>query len=706
MSAKDKRYFNRELSWLGFNERVLEEAADPALPLLERVKFLAITASNLDEFFMVRVGGLMLLRGSGSRSRDLTGMTPGQQLRAVLERADEFMKAQYSLLNDTLMSELEAAGVRNVRWEDLAPGQMQHLERYFHESVYPILTPVALPGEEEREEDGDDGVFVPGLRLSLACSLRREGEEVRHAIVPVPGSLPRFLNLPDSPGFAYVTLEELMARFLHTLFPGEEVVSTAVFRVTRNGDIAVQDEEAADLADEMEAILAARKTSGTVRLEISRPVPRELAAVLKRVCRVGRGVVQAVPGLLDLKALMGLASVPGFDEYKITPWPPQASPQVDPAASIFDVISEQDVLLIHPYESFDPVVRLVEEAAEDPDVLAIKQILYRTAGDSRILDALLRAAQAGKQVTVLVELRARFDEARNLDRAEELRRAGAHILYGVRGLKTHAKALLVVRNEGGRLKRYVHFGTGNYNEATARLYTDVSYLTARTEYGADASAFFNAVTGRSREAPYLKLAAAPHTLKSRVIDLIASETERALQGYPARIRAKMNSLQDSDVIDALYEASQAGVPVQLNVRGICCLRPGVKGLSENIEVVSVIDRYLEHARIAMFHQGGRDEVYLSSADWMVRNLEKRIELMVPVEDPAARKRLVRYLAVCFDDNEKARILRPGGGHERRKVVAREKRVRGQQVMFKAARKAAKSARRHLAEGFVPHVPKT
>ena len=350
-------------------------------------------------------------------------------------------------------------------------------------------------------------------------------------------------------------------------------------------------------------------------------------------------------------------------------------------------------------------MRLVQEAADDPDVVAIKQILYRTASDSRIIDALIRAAENRKHVTVLVELKARFDEARNLGRAEELRRAGAHIIYGVRGLKTHAKALLVVRNEGGRLKRYVHFGTGNYNETTAKLYTDISYLTARTEYGADASAFFNTVTGRSRVAHYRKIAAAPHTMKPRILDLIQSESERAAQGQPARIMAKMNSLQDTEVIEALYHASQAGVEIRLNVRGICCLKPGVKGLSENIQVVSIIDRYLEHARIFLFHQGGRDEIHIGSADWMTRNLEKRIELLVPVEDPAARKRLLRYLRACFEDNTKARILKADGTHTRKLRGPREKARRAQEELAREARNAARAARRHLAEGFVPHVPK-
>jgi len=702
-AAHPPRYFNRELSWLAFNERVLEEARDHSLPLLERVKFLAITASNLDEFFMVRVGGLILLRDSGSRTRDRLGLTPGQQLRLLRERLDAFLAAQYELLESDLRPALAKAGIAQMAWRDLAPSQQQHLERYFLENVYPILTPLAIESDDEATPDSPPPL-IPDLQIAVACRLSLDGE-TRHAIVPVPQSLPRFLTVPDAEGYRFVAIEDLVAEFLARLFPGETAEAATVFRVTRNSDIPVHDEEAADLADEMEEILAARRTSGTVRLEIAAGAPQDLTAMLRRLCQAERQVCYQVPGILDLKALMSIASLPDFDEWQITPWPSHPSPAVNPATSIFDTIAEQDLLLIHPYESFDPVVRLVEEAAADPDVVAIKQILYRTAGDSRILDALLRAAQNRKHVTVLVELKARFDEARNLGRAEELRRAGANILYGVRGLKTHAKALLVVRNEGGRLRRYTHFGTGNYNESTARLYTDVSYLTVRDDYGADASAFFNAVTGRSREAAYAKISAAPHTLKPRLLDLIASETERAAQGLPARIHAKINSLQDPEIIDALYAASAAGVEVRLNVRGICCLRPGVPGLSENIEVVSIVDRYLEHARVMMFHQGGRDEVFISSADWMLRNLEKRIELLVPVEDPAARKRLARYLSTCLDDNTKARVLQPDGSYPRRIRAPREKSRRAQEDLARAARKSARTARRHLAEGFLPHKPK-
>ena len=695
------RFINRELSWLDFNQRVLEEALDASLPMLERVKFLAITASNLDEFFMVRVGGLMLLQATGSRSRDVSGLSTGQQLALIRKRAALMLDDQYNLLNHVLFPALAKEGIRQLAIKDLSPVQRTHIKRYFEDNIYPILTPLAIESDEESNP------LVPDLQLTLACELRAEGDtESRFAVIPLPKSLPRFLSVPDAPGYQFLAIEDVIADQLAQIFPDEKVLSTAVFRITRNGDIVLRDEDASDLADEMEEILAARRTSGTVRLEIQAGASRALTVMLQKLGRTDNQCTYRLPGLLYLKALFQLASLPDFERLQIQPWPVQPPASIDPSMSIFDAIAEQDILLLHPYESFDPVVRLLQEAADDPNVVAIKQILYRTASDSRIIDALIRAAENRKHVTVLIELKARFDEARNLSRAEELRRAGAHIIYGVRGLKTHAKALLVVRNEGGRLKRYVHFGTGNYNESTAKLYTDVSYLTARTEYGADASAFFNAVTGRSRVAHYQKIAAAPHTLKPRLLEWIQSETERASQGLPARIIAKMNSLQDVDIIEALYQASQAGVEIKLNVRGICCLKPGVKGLSENIQVVSVIDRYLEHARIFCFHQGGRDAVYIASADWMTRNLEKRVELMVPVEDPAARKRLLRFLRICIEDNVKARILNAEGTHTRRLRAPREKMHRAQEELAKDARNAARVARRHLAEGFVPHVPKS
>ncbi|QQL46148.1 polyphosphate kinase 1 [Sulfuriroseicoccus oceanibius] len=696
-------FINRELSWLEFNQRVLDEALDPNAPLLERLKFLAITGSNLDEFFMVRIGGLMLLQESGNRSKDFTGLTPHQQLLKIRSRVQLMLDDQYALLNEQLLPALEAEGIRRVTsLNDLSPAQLSHIEQYFTDAIFPIATPLAV----DLDQISETGFPVPDLQIAVACELEDpDTGEVRSAVIPAPSNAPRFINLPDADGLDYIAIEDVISNSLDVLFPGEKVKASTAFRVTRNGDITLNDEDALDLADEMEAILIARKASDTIRLEIQKGAAHSLVKTLQTAFGLSNRETYKLPGLIDLKALMQIAFTPGFDSLKAESWPIQPSPLIDPAVPVFDTLAERDVLLYHPYESFDPIVRMLQEAANDPDVLAIKQILYRTASDSRIVDALIRAAEKGKQVTVLVELKARFDEARNLVRSDELQRAGATVIYGVKGLKTHAKCCMVVRNEGGRLRRYCHFGTGNYNESTAKLYTDVSLLTANPEYGADASAFFNSVTGRSRVPKYLKIAAAPHGLKPKLLSLIASETERAAQGQNAFIKAKVNSLQDPDIIEALYKASKAGVKVQLNVRGISCIRPGVKGLSENIEVVSIIDGYLEHARVMLFHQGGQNKIFISSADWMVRNLEKRVELLVPVDEKAAKKRLIRLLEVHFADNTKARLLKGDNTYEMVKRSSRDKAVRAQEQLAKEARKAAKLAERERGMVLEPHKPK-
>jgi polyphosphate kinase len=504
--------------------------------------------------------------------------------------------------------------------------------------------------------------------------------------------------------YRFVLIEEVVAAHAGDLFPGETVSATACFRATRNGDIAVQEHDATDLAGEMEEVLTARRFSNTVRLEMPKSCPRDLAAVIQEVCACDPEDTYRCPGPLGLSSLMEIALLPGYDDLRCADWPPQPSPAIEPGISIFAAITRGDILLHHPYESFEPVIRLVEEAAGDPDTLAIKQVLYRTAKNSRIIDALIRAAENGIQVTVLVELKARFDEARNLDRADDLQRAGAQIVYGVKGLKTHAKICLVVRREEGRIKRYVHLGTGNYNEATARLYTDISYLTCRADYGADASLFFNAVTGRSKLLRFHRLVPAPTEMKRRLLELIASETERAQQGEEARIIAKVNSLQDTDIIDALYQASRAGVRIQLNVRGICCLKPGDGKRSRNIEVVSVVDRFLEHARIIYFHHGGDPQLFISSADWMGRNLERRIELMTPVADPVAQRRLVRILEAFFQDNVQASRLLADGSSQRLTPRKGEPQFRAQQAFYDEARKAAKAREHERATTFEPHRP--
>ncbi len=692
-------YLNRELSWVEFNQRVLNEALRDDLPLLERVKFLAITASNLDEFFQVRIGGLMLMRRSGRKTPDASGMTPTRNLAVLRQRILKMSADQYLLLTGTLVPAMEKAGILPLHPRDLTIPQSGQVEAAFEDLIFPLLTPLAVDPEAAPP-------VVPALQITVACRLLDpETQRTRYTLIPIPEALGRRVNVTvDGGGHAFVLIEDLVAAQAGQLFPGETVVATTAFRVTRNGDIAVQEEDAIDLAGEMEDVLSARRFADTVRLELRSDAPRDLVRIIKAVTATTPQEVYRVDGPPGLASFMELAFLSGFDHLRDVDWPAQNSPAIAPGASMFETIAAQDVLLHHPYESFEPVLRLIEEAAEDPDVIAIKQVLYRTARKSRIIDALIKAAENGKQVTALIELKARFDEARNLDRADELQRAGAQIVYGVKGLKTHAKICLIVRRESGHLRRYVHLGTGNYNETTSRLYTDLSYLTCKAEYGNDASLFFNAVTGRSKLLRFQRLVPAPTAMKPALLDLIASEAERAKQGLPARIIGKVNSLQDPDIIAALYKASQAGVEIKLNIRGICCLKPGDPKFSKNIEVISVIDRFLEHARLFHFHQGGNSEVYIASADWMNRNLEKRIELMIPIEEPALKRRLVRILEVYFQDNTQASRLMPDGSSQRIVRAKGQKAFRVQDHFHQLARKAAKAREHERSMTFEPHVP--
>lgn len=696
-------YLNRELSWLEFNQRVLNEALRDEVKLLERVKFLAITASNLDEFFQVRVGGLLLLQRSGRKTSDPSGMTPAQQLAAIRRRVLRMADDQYQLFGKTLLPELEKAGIRPLAMESLNGVQADQVAAHFDNSIFPLLTPLAIDLSPEGEAQP---VLVPALQLVVACRLvETETGLSRYALVPIPETLGRRIPVKSAPdSHAFVWIEDAVAWHAEDLFPGEKLAAATCFRVTRNGDIAVQEEDAIDLAGEMEEVLTARRSSDTVRLEIARNAPRDLARIIKEITRSGTHELIRANGPLALSSLMELSGLPGFDSLRDEDWPPQPSPAILHGDSMFESIAAGDVLLHHPYESFEPVLRLIEESASDPDVIAIKQVLYRTARQSRIIDALIRAAENGKHVTVLVELKARFDEARNLHRADELQRAGVQIVYGVKGLKTHAKICLIVRREGGHLRRYVHLGTGNYNESTARLYTDLSYLTCKPEFGHDASLFFNAVTGRSKLLRFQRLVPAPTAMKPRLLELIAGETERAKQGLPARILAKVNSLQDPDIILALYRASQAGVEIRLNVRGICCLKPGDARWSKNIEVISVIDRFLEHARLFYFHQGGNPEVFIASADWMGRNLERRVELMIPIEEGSLQRRLVRILETLFQDNVQASRLLPDGTSQRIARSAGKRALRAQAHFFNQARKAAKAREHERAMTFEPHLP--
>ncbi len=688
-------FINRELSWIEFNNRVLDEAVKQANPALERLKFLAITASNLDEFFMVRVGGLQMQSRDRGISTDPAGMTADEQLAAISERVHRMVADQYNCLNSIEQS-LTDAGIRRVNAADLTERQSRFLSQLFDHEISAILSPQAVVGQ-------DDFPLLANQTLNLCVRLepRDDEEEPLFAVIPLGRSTQRFINVQSEHGYEYILLEEVVAMFIERFFPGENVADCVPFRITRNADMAVREDMASDLLAGMEEVLDERKTGGCVRLEIGNQVaPSTLEFLMQTLDITDEDVYQAA-GPLELSAFFRQTDLKGFDHLRFDPRRPQISPEFEHSTSVLESLGQRDVLLYHPFESFEPVVRLVEEAADDPDVLAIKQTLYRTSRNSPIVAALMRAAEAGKYVTVLVELKARFDEARNIHWARELEQAGVQVIFGVKGLKTHAKVCVIVRREPQGIRRYVHFGTGNYNEITARLYTDVSYFTTDETLGSDASAFFNAITGYSQPQRFDKLEMAPIGLREKLLELIAGEIQRKKDGSDAHIHAKVNSLADPTLIQALYEASQAGVEVKLNIRGICCLRPGVPGLSENIEVISIVDRYLEHSRVVHFHHGGDDIVFFSSADWMPRNLDRRVELLVPVESPHCRKRLLKILRSCLHDNVKGQRLRSDGTYEPIKPE-RGKSHHSQQFLYAEACEAVQRQEDSQRTVFVPY----
>lgn len=658
MKLRADRFFNRELSWLAFNQRVLEEALDENAPLLERLKFLAISASNLDEFIMVRVGGLKLMMKEGRQVlRDPSGMTVRQQLLAIKRRIRR-MTADQALLYKRLRLALQEEGLRLLPISALDESQLRVLQRLFEDDVFSVLTPVSLI--EGRPYRPANLLLHMAVRLAPA-----EGsEDERFALLPLGPNVARFLRVPSTGGAAFVLVEDAVREWIGRWFEGCEVRECVPFRLTRNADIELREELAPDLLAGMQELLDERKETACVRMEIGWQASRAMVAFLVAAFELERGDVYPINGPLELKAFTRLASLDGFEALKDDPWPPQPSPLIDLKTSLFPQIAAQSVLLHLPYENFEPVVKFVKDAADDAGVIAIKQVLYRTARDSLIVDALIHAAQSGKHVTVLIELKARFDEARNITQARRLEQAGVEVIYGVRNLKTHAKVCLVVRREPQGIVRYVHFGTGNYNEATARLYSDLGYFTCDPDLGRDASDFFNAVAGYSQPQTLSLLRMSPFNLRSTLLELIDAETARARSGEKAAVTIKVNTLTDTEMIDHLYRASQAGVKILLNVRGICCLRPGVKGLSENITVISIVDRFLEHARICAFHNGGSEKVYIASADWMPRNLDRRVELMVPILDKAARRQVLQILKGYFKDNRKARRLLPDGAYVR------------------------------------------
>ena len=683
-------FINRELSWMAFNERVLADARDPALPLYERLKFLAIVASNLDEFFMVRVAGIKQQIAGGVAETAADGMLPTDQLVAVSERTQAMAKEQYRVWREELKPLLHAAGVKVLTAAELTVEQRAIARTHFTSSIFPALTPLAV----------DPGHPFPHLRnksLNLAVLLRRDARrrskrELREsalAVVQVPSVLPRLVALPPSPGtpHTYLLLEDLIASNVGDLFPGFIVEQTTVFRLTRNWDLNVDEDESEDLLSTIQEELRRRDRGAAVRLEVDASASPALEQALAAAVNLAPSDVYRIFGPLQLSDMLALSERDTRPELHVEPQPAIVPFVLKDVESIFPVIAQKDILLHHPYESFDPVVRFIEEAADDPNVLAIKQTLYRISGDSPIARALSRAVENGKQVAVLVELKARLDEANNIAWARRMEEAGVHVVYGLLGLKTHCKVAMVVRREGSGIRRYVHLGTGNYNQNTARQYTDLSLFTIREEIADDVTALFNLLTGYSVAPKWKRLMVAPFGLRERIVELIDREADRARRGEPARIIAKMNSLVDASVIRALYGASQAGVQIELLVRGICCLRPQMKGVSENIRVISIVDRFLEHSRVFAFGSPERAEVFVASADWMPRNFFRRVEVMTPVEDAALKTRILdEVLGIALKDNVKARVLREDGTYEA--VAADGPPVRSQTLLLEAAKRAS------------------
>jgi polyphosphate kinase len=643
-SLPPDRFLNRELSWLDFNARVLELAEDDTLPLLERVKFLAIFASNLDEFYMVRIAGLKRRQSTGLTVRSPDGLTIREQLERIAARTQELVQRHGDVFNKDVLPRLEDHGIRIVHWGDLGDESAIRLREYFRDQVFPVLTPLAV-------DPAHPFPYISGLSLNLAVSVRDPDNGLAHfARVKVPNNVPRFVPVGSGGATGQATflpLEDLIAAHLPQLFPGLEVESHHLFRVTRNADLEVEEDRDEDLLQALERELARRRFGSAVRLEVADSIDQQLLDLLLPELDIRPEDVLQVPGLLDLASLWALYDL-DRPELKDEPFVPATHPRLsdgETPKSVFATLREGDVLVHHPYHSFaTSVQRFIEQAAADPNVLAIKQTLYRTSGDSPIVQALIEAAQAGKQVVVLVEIKARFDEEANISWARSLERAGCHVVYGLVGLKTHCKTALVVRSEHGVLRRYCHIGTGNYNPKTARIYEDLGILTADPRVGADLTDLFNTLTGYSRQTNYRMLMVAPHGIRTGLIEKIRREARHAAEGRPAGIRFKLNSLVDERIIDALYEASSAGVPVDLFIRGICALRPGVPGLSETIRVRSIVGRFLEHSRVMSFTNGGEPEWWLGSADLMHRNLDRRVEVLLRVCDETAR----REMAGIFD----------------------------------------------------------
>ena len=701
------RYENRELSWLQFNKRVLGEARDKLNPLLERGKFLSISASNLDEFFMVRIASIKDMEDAGFKGKDIAGMTPEEQLSVLSKETHSFIRGQYRTMKRSLLPKLTEEGIVILTdHEKLSKQQAEFADRFFDKQLYPILTPMAVDSVRPFP-------LIKNKALHLAVLLvQKEGKGIRKntqkkkrpdiALIPVPAGIPRLVRLPvkedGSVKEAYILLEEILKRNVHKLFTGCQVLSVSAFRLIRNADLSIEEEEAEDLLIEIEKKLKKRQWGQVIRLDLESGMDKKLTGFLVESLHVKEMSVFELDGPVDLTFFMELYSFCGHDEYKYEPFEPARTLGLLTGGDLFERIRQQDILLYHPYESFEPVVEFVRSAAKDPKVLAIKQTLYRVSGHSPIVEALSEAAIGGKQVTVLVELKARFDEAHNIEWARKLEQAGCNVIYGLVGLKTHCKITMVVRREGEKILRYIHLGTGNYNDSTARLYSDLGLFTSDERIGEDATALFNMLSGYSEPRKLSLLCMAPLWLKDRFLDLIRREEKNAKAGKSSGIIAKMNSLCDRDVIDALYEAAEAGVRIDLIIRGICCLKTGLPKLSGNITVHSIVGRFLEHARIFRFENGGEPEFYLSSADWMPRNLERRVELLFPVLSKPLKERLHRILTEQLNDTVKGRSLRSDGTYKKADLRS-EERFDSQKAAMETAEKTEESGKAPFA--FIP-----
>ncbi|MCR5477365.1 MAG: RNA degradosome polyphosphate kinase [Lachnospiraceae bacterium] len=694
-------YTNRELSWLEFDKRVLEEALDETNPLLERCKFLSIVASNLDEFFMVRIGTLKDMIHAGYEKPDLAGLTPAQQLNELGKEIKKLVEAQYRTFRKDLLPQLRENGIQVIlQHEEMTPADAKAADAYFENTVYPVLTPMAVDSSRPFP-------LIRNKSLNIGALVRKGTEEPEFATVQVPSVLPRLVELPCKEGKRLILLEEIIERNMESLFSGYEIVCTAPFRITRNGDMTIDEDDTEDLLEEIEKQVKLRQRGDELRLEVDAGMDTALLSVILEETEIMPEDVFRIKGPLDLTVLMKLSGLEGYSHLRQAPYTPQPVPAFSEGCDVFEQIRQGDILVHHPYQTFEPVVNFIRQSADDENVLAIKQTLYRVSGNSPIIAALARAAENGKQVTVLVELKARFDEEHNIVWAKMLEKAGCHVIYGLMGLKTHSKITLVVRMEDDGIRRYVHLGTGNYNDATAKLYTDIGLFTCAEAFGEDATAVFNMLSGYSEPRKWNRLSVAPIWLKDRFLYLIGREKENALEGRNARIIAKMNSLSDPDIIKALYEASSAGVRIDLIVRGICCLKTGIPGVSENITVRSIVGNFLEHARIFYFQNDENPEYFCGSSDWMPRNLDHRVEIVFPVLAEELKEELWMILDTQLRDNRKARILQPGGRTYVKAAKGRGPAVSSQEVFCKQAKALAKKAKQKdpkETRTFTPMVP--